>query len=108
MTIVWSENAQNDIKDYIKNSRMLTDGKIENYISSLIDFANDLQYSPEMGRFLFNHDNFEIRQLIYSMHRIFYAIYNDNIYILNVYHTSRNINNIIEYLKTINLDFGNP
>lgn len=104
MTVVWSENAKNNINDYINNSKILTDNKIENYIHSLIDFVNDLHHSPEMGKFLFNHNNFETRQLIFRMHRIFYAIYNDNIYILNVYHNSRNVNNIIEYLKNINFN----
>ena len=103
MVIIWTENAQNDLFDYKKNSKIITNQKIENYISSLIDYVENLKNFSKLGKFLFIKNNYEVRQLIYKMHRIFYAISNDKIYILNIYHTARNINIFFKDLENYDL-----
>ena len=99
MIVIWTNNAKNDLIYYKQNSKITTEEKIENYINSLIDYINTLNNFHNLGKFLFNNSNFEIRQLIYHKHRIFYAINDNNIYILNIIHVSRNIEGIVKYLK---------
>lgn len=106
MNVVWSKNAKDDLNSYMQNSKLITDAKIEDYVSSLIDYVSTLNEFHKIGKFLFIKNNFEIRQLIYRMHKIFYAIINDNVYIINIYNTSRNINNILGYLKSKNFDIN--
>ena len=101
MKIVWSENAKNNLQNYKQNSKIITAGKVDIYINNLIEYVNSLSSCPELGKFLFNKNNFEIRQLIYNMHKIFYGIKKDTIYILVVSHTSRDLTNIIKDIKNI-------
>lgn len=96
MTIIWSENARNDIYSYKQNSKTL---KVEEYIKELIDYTNCLQNNPKMGKFMFNKDNLEVRQLIFHMHRIFYIINGKTIMITNITHTTRKMNTIVQYLN---------
>ena len=98
MKIIWLKSAKDDLNSYKENSKIITDKKVEDYINSLIDYVDTLQDFHQTGKFLFNNNGFEIRQLLYHMHRIFYAISNGNIYVISIYHTSRNINNILKYL----------
>ena len=55
---------------------------------------------PNLGKFIFKINNFEIRQLIYKMHRILYSTKEDKIYILVISHTTRNYKEIVNYIKT--------
>lgn len=100
MKIVWSENAKNDLQNYKQNSKIITAGKVDTYINNLIEYVNSLSSYPELGKFLFNKNDFEIRQLIYNMHKIFYGIKKDTIYILVVSHTSRNPKEIIKAINS--------
>ena len=59
----------------------------------------ELNTSNRLGKFLFNRDKYEIRQLIYKMHKIFYAIDKEKLYILTVTHTKRNPTEIIKIIK---------
>ena len=99
MKILWSENAKNDLLNYKQNSKIVTEGKVEKYINDLIEYVNSLNNSTKLGKFLFNKKGFEIRQLIYNMHKIFYAIKKDTIHILVISHTSRNPNEIMKVIQ---------
>lgn len=101
MVINWSENAINDLKEYKRNSQIYTQNKLNNYIISLTNYIDNLYVSPRLGKLLFIHKYFEYRQLIYEMHRIFYSIHNNEIYILTIVHISHNIEDTIEYLSTL-------
>ena len=103
MKIIWTENAKNDLNKYKQNSKIIIDTKIEEYISSLIDYVDNLTNYHELGKFLFYKKDFEIRQLIYHMHRIYYAIHTNTIYVLVISHTKRNT---YEAIKTINNFFN--
>lgn len=101
MEIVWKKRAKLDLKNYFQNSRVLTDDKIETYISSLVDYIDILSITPYLGKEFCNLEGTQLRELIFRMHRIFYYIKKDKIYILHVVHTSKNIENVIEYLKSL-------
>ena len=100
MIVFWTENAKNDLVNYKQNSKIITPQKVENYINSLIEYVDTLNEFHELGKFLFNIEDFEIRQLIYHKHKIFYALHSNKIYILVVSHTSRNPKEIIKTIKS--------
>ena len=99
MVVIWTENAKKDLQNYKQNSNIITDNKVENYITSLIKYVDSLSNFNKLGKFLFNRHGFEIRQLLYNFHRIFYAIGKDKIFILSISHTSRNMSNAIKEIK---------
>lgn len=96
MTIIWSENAKDNINSYKQNSKIF---KVEEYIKELIEYTDYLQNSPKMGKLISNKGNVEIRQLVFRMHRIFYVINENTIIITSIVHTKRNMNIIIKYLN---------
>lgn len=99
MDIVWQKQAKQDVKNFMQNSQIYTETKIKNYINSLIDYTDNLSSSPYLGKSFCILKNIELRQLIFRMHRIFYYIENNTIYILAVVHTTRDVNNVIKYFK---------
>lgn len=96
MTIIWSENAKDNINSYKQNSKIF---KVEEYIKELIEYTDYLQNSPKMGKLISNKGNVEIRQLVFRMHRILYVINENTIIITSIVHTKRNMNIIIKYLN---------
>ena len=99
MLVKWTENAKQNLLDYKQNSKLITTGKAEIYINSLINYVNNLENFQDLGKFLFNINQFKVRQLIYNKHRIFYAINNNTVYILYVITTSRDLNYVINLVK---------
>lgn len=71
----------------------------DEYINSLIDYIENINNFNKIGKFLFVNKDMEFRQLIYKMHRIFYAIKDNEIFILVISHTSRDTKTIFNYLK---------
>ena len=101
MVVIWTENAKKNLQDYKQNSNIIMDNKVESYITSLIQYVDNLSNFSKLGKFLFNRNRLEIRQLIYKFHRIFYAINKDKIFILSISHTSRSLSNAIKEVKEI-------
>lgn len=104
MIVVWSENAKNNLLNYKQNSQIIAESKIDDYINSLIDYVEGLSDFRKLGKFLFYKNNCEVRQLIYHMHRIFYTIDDNNVYVLLVSHVSRNMDTILKELKDKNFE----
>lgn len=52
-----------------------------------------LKYFPEIGKQV-QMNNCIFRQIIYKSYRIFYQIDSNNIYILSIFHHSRDISNL--------------
>lgn len=99
MVVIWQEEAKNDLKDYSQKSRMQTRDKIQNYINDLIDYVDLLEHNPCMGKVFYIYQNIEIRQLLFKRHRIIYYIEDDEIIIVKIIHTSRDVDNVIKYLN---------
>lgn len=99
MVVIWSEQSRNDLKNYVQNSKIITEDKISAYINDLVNYANSLESNPKLGKVFYIYKNIKIRQLLYKMHRLFYYIENDEIIIIQVVHTSRNVDNTIKYFK---------
>ena len=99
MVVIWSKSAKKDLKKYIKNSKIQTKSKLNNYIINLLLYANTLKRLPKLGKVLYIYKNIEIRQLIFKMHKIIYYIVCDKIIIIMVTHTSRDLTNIIKSIS---------
>ena len=99
MVIIWDKNARNDLKQYMKHSKIYTKDKLKNYINDLINYIDTLIISPYLGKSLYFHNSYEVRQLIYKMHRIFYYIKEDKIIISAVFHMERNVDDVIENIN---------
>lgn len=107
MILELSENAQQDIVDFIKKTFIQTDAKLTKYISDLFDYINMLTIFSHLGKPLFYINNIEIRQLLYRKHRIIYYLEPNRIIILSVIHTHRDINNYIKFLKKNRINLKN-
>ena len=101
MVVIWDKTAINDLKSYSEHSKIITEGKVQEYIESLIDYGNSLSFNPNLGKEFLDYKNTTIRQLLYKMHRIFYYIEKNEIIIIQVIHTSRNIDNVIAIMKNL-------
>ncbi len=104
MVVIWSDYAKQDLKSYFKNSNIITPGKIEKYNNNLVEYAETLSSSPELGKEFYSYHGISIRQLLFEMHRIFYFIDKDEIVIIQVSHYSRSLDNIIKAIKKYFID----
>ena len=96
MVIIWQKQAKDDLKNYINNATILEPQK---YVSDLVNFVDCLYTSQYLGKVFCTLNNIEIRQLIYNMHRIFYYIDNDKIYIIKISHTSMDLSNVVKIIN---------
>lgn len=94
MQIILKQDAEEDlenIKNYISKDYIYYANKTTNEIINKTEY---LLMFPYMGRKIPEYNNENFRELIYKSYRILYKI-NSNIYILNVFHCSRDILNSI-------------
>lgn len=101
MKIIWLDEAIDDLFSYEQNSFIFTENKIENYITNLVEYVRKLSDLPYLGKEFFYHKEIKVRQLLYKMHRIIYYIENDEIRIVAVIHTARDINNVMKYIDKL-------
>ena len=99
MVVIWSEQSRDDLKSYAQNSKIRAEGEVSAYLDALVHYTNSLENNPELGKVFYIYKNVKIRQLIYKVHRIFYYIENNEVIIIQVVNTSRNVDNAIKYFK---------
>lgn len=98
MQIILKQDAEEDlenIKNYISKDSIYYANKTTNEIINKTEY---LLMFPYMGRKIPEYNNENFRELIYKSYRILYKI-NSNIYILNVFHCSRDILNSINIIN---------
>ncbi|MEE1389474.1 MAG: type II toxin-antitoxin system RelE/ParE family toxin [Clostridia bacterium] len=81
------------IQEYISKDSIYYANKT---INEIINKTEYLLMFPYMGRKIPEFDNTNFRELIYKSYRILYKV-NSNIYILNVFHHSR------DFLNSVNI-----
>ena len=81
------------IQEYISKDSIYYANKTINEINNKTEY---LLMFPYMGRKIPEFDNTNFRELIYKSYRILYKV-NSNIYILNVFHHSR------DFLNSVNI-----
>ncbi len=98
--VIWTDNAISHITEFIDGVREDTEENTKNYMRKLIDYTDILETMPEIGKktdfFIFNY---EIRQMIYKKHRIFYHIKGRNVVILAIIHTKLDVGKALRKLK---------
>jgi len=98
--IIFKQDAQGEIKqikEYISRDSVYYANKTANEI---VDKTEYLTMFPYMGRKIPEYNMENLRELIYKSYRILYKV-NSNIYILNIFHHSRDILNSISISKSI-------
>lgn len=93
MVINWTNPAKLDLKNYFSCTKTLHP---ENYIFNLIDYVDILKEFPNLGKNYIQINNISVKMLIYKMHKIFYYIKNEQIYILKVAHGYMNDDTILK------------
>ena len=96
MVIKWSNFSKSNLKDFAKNSKMVS--ALE-YIKALVEYVYCLSEQKYLGKILCYTNSKEIRQLIYKKHRILYHIHDDEIYIIAVIHSMQNLDYNIKFIK---------
>lgn len=103
MKVIITNNAYNDINEYIHFSKS-NDNTIRSYIISLLNFAYGLGKFPYMGKADFTIKtkmyNYSIRKLVYRQHKILYYV-DDNVHILGIVHSKMNLTDYMYKLKNI-------
>ena len=98
MQIILKQDAEEDlesIKNYISKDSIYYANET---VDEIIDKTEYLLMFPYMGRKIPEYNNINFRELIYKSYRILYKV-NSNIYILNVFHHSRDILNSIKIIN---------
>jgi plasmid stabilization system protein ParE len=88
-TIIRTDTAQNnliEIRNYISFDSPL---QAELLMEGLFTKAQVLEQYPEIGKKLKELPDSEYRELLFKSYRIIYKAYNENVYILSIYHSAR-------------------
>ena len=98
--VVWTDNAISHITEFIDEVREGTEETAKNYMRKLVDYTDILETMPEIGKktnfYIFDY---EIRQMIYKKHRIFYNIKEKDVVILAIIHTRLDVGKALRRLK---------
>ena len=78
------------IREYIAQDSIFYSIKT---VEEIIKRANNLAYFPYMGKRVEIHSK-KARQIIYKSYKIFYEIKFNRVYILQIFHHSRDISNL--------------
>lgn len=98
--VVWTDNAISHITEFIDEAREGTEETAKNYMRKLVDYADILETMPEIGKKTnFYISEYEIRQMIYKKHRIFYNIKRKDVVILAIIHTRLDVGKALRKLK---------
>ena len=98
--VVWTDNAISHITEFIDEVREGTEKTAKTYMRKLVDYTDILETMPEIGKktnfYIFDY---EIRQMIYKKHRIFYNIKGKDVVILAIIHTKLDVGKALRKLK---------
>lgn len=92
MVIIWQKSAVQDLKDYLKFTKT---SHPKQYISDLVDYVDILKNFPDLGKNYIEIYSVKIKVLIYKMHKIFYYIKDNKIYVIKVAHSHMNEDTIL-------------
>ena len=83
------------IEEYISKDSIYYANKT---IEGILEKTKYLSMFPYMGRKIIEYNNVNFRELIYKSYRILYKV-NSNVYILKIFHHSRDILNSINIIN---------
>ncbi len=98
--VVWTDNAISHITEFIDEAREGTEETAKTYMRKLVDYTDILETMSEIGKKTnFYISDYEVRQMIYKKHRIFYHIKGKNVVILAIIHTRLDVGKTLRRLK---------
>ena len=93
-----SQNNLKGIKDYISIDSEFYASKI---INSIYLSAQKLLTLPEAGMVIYHSELFKVRRILVKKYRLLYIIHTDKIYIIAVYHQSRQLPASFDFLDSL-------
>lgn len=101
MKVLITDNAYNDINEFVKISKS-SERNLNSYINSLLNYSLTLANFPEMGKHDFyiqtKLQKYSVRKLVYKQHKILYYVDTD-VHIIGILHTKINTNEYVKRLK---------
>ena len=98
--VIWTDNAISHITEFIDEAREGTEETAKNYMRKLVDYTDILETMTEIGKKTnFFISDYEVRQMIYKKHRVFYHIKENDVVILAIIHTRLDIGKALRKLK---------
>ncbi len=101
MKVIITDNAYNDIDEFVHISKATTE-TLNNYITSLLKFASELGKFPKLGKYVFTIETklkkYDVHQLIYEQHKILYYV-DTAVHIIGIIHTKKDTAKYIRHLK---------
>lgn len=95
--VIWTDKAVFNIQEFIQNARADTENTARNYMNKLVDYVESLDNMMQMGKkYEAPFTNYEIRQLVYRSHKIYYTINKEDVVILAVLHSKLDINKALK------------
>ena len=98
--VVWTDNAISHITEFIDEAKEGTEETAKAYMRKLVDYTDILETMSEIGKKTnFFISDYEVRQMIYKKHRIFYNIKEKDVVILAIIHTRLDVGKALRKLK---------
>ena len=98
--VIWTDNSITNITEFLDEAKEGTEKKEKTYMQKLVDYVDIIETMPEIGKNInFLISDYEVRQIIYKKHRIFYVIKEENAVILAIIHTRLDIGKALKKLK---------
>lgn len=95
--LIWSDRAIMHITEFVKNAKEGTKEVARDYMNKLVDYASIIETMKFIGKKIdFIVSEYEIRQVIYKKHRLFYYIQNEDIVILAVLHSKLDVDKALK------------
>ena len=91
----WSITASADLQEL--ENFIARDSALHavNFIDRIVESAERLQNSPQLGRVVLEFGRTDIRELIFNAYRIVYLFRNDKVSILRVVHGARDLADLV-------------
>ena len=98
--VIWTDNSITNITEFLDEAKEGTEETAKTYMQKLVDYVDIIDTMPEICKNInFVISDYEVRQIIYKKHRIFYVIKEENAVILAIIHTRLDIGKALKKLK---------
>ena len=95
MVINWSEFAIENLRDFIKITKIYN---IAEYTNELFEYTDNLINNNFLGKYILTSNSYEIRQLVFKNHKILYYVCDNEIRILALIHSSKDYGLILKQM----------
>ena len=94
MNIVWTEPAVEDLREL--HAYIARDSEVyaNEFVERIISAAETVAAHPKVGRVVPEHDDENVRELLYQHYRIIYRLKKDHVEMLAVIHGARDLSQL--------------